>query len=172
MKFKTLFVVFLSVTFFSCSSDDDNSGEEEISIVGTWELTEMNYDGTTTIEFEGIPVPVSIEGVGEDIDAQIVFEEDPNTVSSSGTLTSVVTITVLTESTTEEFPIDLSEFVTSGSWTISEDESTLIVVDSEGTEQTFDINALTETTLDLTTEQEIMFDGMTVDVTMNVILTR
>lgn len=172
MKFKTLFVVFLSVTLFSCSSDDDNSGEEEISIVGAWDLSEMNYDGTTTIEFEGIPVPVTVEGVGEDIDAQIVFEEDPNTVSSSGTLTSVATITVLTESTTEEFPIDLSEFVTSGTWTISEDESTLIVVDSEGTEQTFDINALTETSLDLTTEQEIIFDGMTVDVTMNVILTR
>lgn len=171
MKIKALIIALLAISILSCSKDDDNSdSEDEIKITGTWDLTEMNYEGTTTINFEGIPVPVNIEGVGEDIDAQIVFEEEPNTVNASGTLTSVVTITVLTESTTEEIPINLSDFITSGTWTLS--ENTLIVVDTEGEEQTFEVNSLTETTLDLTTEQEITYEGTTVDVTMDVILMR
>jgi len=157
---KFLFALLFSIALVSCSSDDDTTPNDESSIEGEWELTSMEMEGTAEYTMEGIPFPIvfTFEGYGIDIDSQTVFEVDPNTVTSFGTLTLVMSIDMMGETTTEEMPIDFSEYVSSGSWQIEGDQ--LIITDNEGVESTSKIEQLTATTLVLTVNETVEFEGI------------
>jgi len=157
---KFLFALLFSIVLVSCSSDDDSTQNDESSIEGEWELTSMEMEGTAEYTMEGIPFPIvfTFEGYGIDIDSQTVFEVNPNTVASFGTLTLVMSIDMMGETTTEEMPIDFSEYVSSGSWQIEGDQ--LIITDDEGIESTSKIEQLTSTTLVLTVNETVEFEGI------------
>ncbi|MEO8773082.1 MAG: hypothetical protein ABI263_09130 [Gelidibacter sp.] len=55
-KLVLLSAVVFGLLFYSCSSDDDNGTDEKVSLVGDWQLT--NVDFTTMIE-EGMLIPAS-----------------------------------------------------------------------------------------------------------------
>lgn len=162
-KTKYLFALLFSIVLLSCSSDDVSSQNDESSIEGVWDLTAMEMEGTAEYTMEGIPFPIvfTFEGYGIDIDSQTVFEVNPNTVASFGTLTLVVTIDLMGETTTEEMPIDFAEYVSSGSWQIEGDQ--LIIIDDEGNESTSQIEQLTSTTLVFTVNETIEFEGVPMD---------
>ena len=72
-KLVLLSAVVFGLLFYSCSSDDDNgTKEEKVSLVGEWQLT--NVDFTTMIE-EGLLIPAS-DGCIVEIVAGYQFRPD------------------------------------------------------------------------------------------------
>lgn len=180
MKNYLYLFVFVSAFFLSsCSSDDDDCIDfvtceifEIPSVEGNWNLEELTYEGTASVlipEFP-IPIPVQISGYADDIDAEVVFELQPNSVTSNGTFTNIITITFLGESTTQELPSDLSEFFAGGTWVHEADE--LIITDENGIEQTAEILILDEERMHLLITQEIEFEKNPVTITMEINLSR
>lgn len=105
--------------FASCSSDDDNNQVDlSVDITGQWELTGMEGEGESTVTYEGQTVTVNLSGFGKDFDAQIQFTDDPNEVIPTGTFTLVLTATFFGISETEEYPINISNELQTGTWSI------------------------------------------------------
>lgn len=88
----------------SCSKDDDGiSNATEASIIGTWNLTAFETkDGKSNTKFESTSIPTTFTAVGKDFDTVVTFGDEPQIVTSEGTFTTVVTTTVMGETTTEE----------------------------------------------------------------------
>ena len=55
-KLVLLSAVVFGLVFYSCSSDDDNGTEETVSLVGDWQLTNVDF---TSINEEGRQIPAS-----------------------------------------------------------------------------------------------------------------
>ena len=93
-----------TLVFTSCSKDDDGvSNASEASIIGTWNLTALEAkDGTTNTNFDGTSIPTTFTAVGKDFDTIITFDEKPQIVNSEGSYTTVLTTTVMGETSTED----------------------------------------------------------------------
>ncbi len=158
-KISILFASFLFV-FASCSSDDDNTDtqvDSTVDITGSWELKAMEYEGESTQTAGGQTLTVTYEAFGKDFDAQVVFTEDPNEVTSTGTYTIEMTMTSMGQSITQDFPVDVSEeFISASEWSIDGNVMTLI---SEGETQTAEIITLTQNLMVLLTEQTEILNG-------------
>jgi len=161
---KFLFVLLLSLVIFSCSSDDDSTQNGNATIEGEWELTSMEMEGNYEYTMEGVPFPILFEydGYAKDLNSQTIFETNPNTVSSTGTLTLVLTISMMGDSITEEMPVDFSEYVSSGTWEIDGDQMT--VVDTDGNISTYKIEQLTSTTLILKMNETFYSQGFPMEI--------
>ena len=55
-KLVLLSAVVFGLVFYSCSSDDDNTEKEKVSLVGDWRLTNVDF---TYMEEEGMLIPAS-----------------------------------------------------------------------------------------------------------------
>lgn len=70
------------ITIWSCSKDDDNGSgpvtltEYEQRVIGTWDLTEVEYDGGYTTPLTPITTPFS--GTGENVTGQFVLTFENN----------------------------------------------------------------------------------------------
>ncbi|HZH69185.1 MAG TPA: lipocalin family protein [Flavobacteriaceae bacterium] len=161
---KFLFVLLLSAVMFSCSSDDDSTQDGAVTIEGDWDLTSIEMDGSYEYTMEGVPFPILFEynGYGKDIDSQTTFTTNPNTVSSVGNLTIVMTIEMLGDGITEEFPVDFSEYVSSGTWEI--DGDVLTIVDADGNAASYQIEQLTSTTLVLQMTETFYSQGFPMEI--------
>lgn len=169
----TLFIAILcSTTTISCKSDDDATPEVTNAdlIVGTWDMTSNTIeDGRATTTVQGFPVTVNITGEGKDYDYQLTFDED-NMVGEQGGFTAVLTFSVLTESETQEIPLQTGDgsdgLLLSGEYRISDDQLTVI---NAGQTVNAAIDELTETTLrisvDLKTVSPELFEGALENVT-------
>lgn len=93
-----------TLVFASCSKDDDGvSNASEASIIGTWNLTSLEAkDGTTNTNFDGTSIPTTFTAVGKDFDTIITFAKEPQVVTSEGSYTTVLTTTVMGETSTED----------------------------------------------------------------------
>ena len=83
MKLTKLFIaIFFLGMVFSCSDDESEENNPPInSIIGTWEMVEMEANGETT--YQGIPV--LIEGEDSNFNGTTIFTENPNEVVSNAT---------------------------------------------------------------------------------------
>lgn len=106
MKKFFLLSVFTAFTliFSSCSKDEDGvSNASEASIIGTWNLTALEAtDGRSDTSFDGTSIPTTFTAVGKDFNSIVTFSEEPQIVTSEGSYTSVLTTTIMGETSTEE----------------------------------------------------------------------
>jgi len=102
-----LFLLFaVTVILSSCSKDNNEEiNATEASLIGTWNLTALETnDGRAVTIIEGESVVSDFTAVGKDFDSVIVFSENPQIVTSEGSYTTVLTTTVMGQTTTQEEP--------------------------------------------------------------------
>ena len=90
--------------FTSCSKDNNGSIDAtEADIIGTWNLTALETtNGRTTTIIDGESTVTDFDAVGQDFATVVIFSENPQIVTSEGTYTTVITSTVMGETTTQE----------------------------------------------------------------------
>ncbi|WP_116772446.1 hypothetical protein [Maribacter litoralis] len=160
--FSTLLSVF-ALAFTSCSNDEDAvTNASEAEIVGTWNLTALETkDGRSDTNFDGTSIPTTFTAVGKDFDTVVTFSENPNIVTSEGSYTTVVTTTVMGETSTDEETGE--DFFESDEWRL--DGSTLYFGSGEE-EVGFTITELTDSKMSLRYEidETVDFFGATTSV--------
>lgn len=122
LAIKKVAVLFIFSLFLSACSLDSDSDRIVVNttadkLVGTWEMNETTQEGTFETLVQGLPVKVNFTSYGENITAQVVFTDTPNSIVSSGGFDSVVTISNL--SITETVPVLLNDFLVDGTWTVN-----------------------------------------------------
>jgi len=117
---KKLIILFIGFSLLSsCSKDDDNEPNNG-SIVGEWRLSKLNTEMNIA---EGVMKSI---GEGKNYNAFMTFTEEPNQVTSKGSLTLVQTVYMgSTPLGTEEMPIDFSSYFGAGKWELSGNTLTL-----------------------------------------------
>ena len=154
MKKVILFLCLSSTVFFtSCSKDDDsNTLEADQSLIpGTWNVTSIkvtNGHSTTSVGDQTI-VSADYTTEGKDFDMQIVFKNDtePNTYTSSGGYTAVITTTTLGQTTTQEETTQgfIGEGESEGEWSFESPNK--IVFANDNYKDEFIITVLDESTM-------------------------
>ncbi len=114
----TLFaLIAISTTLLiSCSGDEDSVDPSSGLIVGSWELTGMDYTGTSLVDYAGLTAETSFVGTGVAFDCAVEFGENPNTVSSSGSYTIQLETTFEGETVVSE--VTLTDVIGAGTWEI------------------------------------------------------
>jgi hypothetical protein len=130
MKLTKLLLLGIAVVFLSCGDDDDPQPTAE-ALVGSWAITALDYEGTTTTTANGMTISADFEGVGKDMNLVTVFGSNPNTVSNSGSFTIELTTTLAGQSFTEEHMFN--EVVSEGTWTLS--GKTLTITTPDGPQE-------------------------------------
>ena len=149
MKILKNFVLILFVlTMVGCSSEDNSPSEpanvEAQMLVGTWKATEITQEGTASTP--GIPVDGSISAFGKDIDATIIFNENPASFSASGGYTNVISVSIVGQAYMDEIAISISDFLNQGTWTVA---NGMITLSQGGQQQTVIVTQITASTLKL-----------------------
>ncbi|HDZ07138.1 hypothetical protein LCGC14_0166260 [marine sediment metagenome] len=172
-------VFFLSIitaftlVFTSCSNDEDavsNTSEEDI--IGVWNLTALEAtDGRSETTIEGTVIPATFKAVGKDFQTVVTFSEDPQTVVSEGSYTTVLSTTIGGENQTQEQ--EGEDFFESEKWRL--DGSTLYF--GSGDEEVgFTIVELNDSKISLRYELnetvESFFGTSTVSATYNMTLSK
>lgn len=116
MKFlKFLFLATFISTFIACNSDDNDPTPTPESLAGEWEVTAIDYEGTTSTVVSGFPpVGGTFTGTGFDMDLKITFEEDPNNFTSEGNYSINLETEVSGQTYTSNW--ENNEFTGSGTW--------------------------------------------------------
>ena len=158
MKITKLLLLSVAVVLFSCNEDDDPKPNAD-GLVGTWAITALDYQGTTTTTMESLSIEANFTGTGKDMDLTTTFNSDPNTVTNEGSYTIVLTTTIMGQSSTQEIIMD--GVVTEGTWAVN--GNTMTVTTSDGP-QDATIVEQTATTLKLKVEisESESAQGMTV----------
>ncbi|WP_248723057.1 lipocalin family protein [Seonamhaeicola sp. ML3] len=165
---------FLSITLVlvltSCNieSVDGESSSSSASIVGSWRMVEYVYTGETVTTGGGETLTSDFIGEGVDMDYTIVFSEEPNNLTASGSLSIKLTSTVLGQTSTQTIPT--GSVLADGTWEQKGDE---IITFANGQEGRMKIESLTETELVLTINQEedLSQAGFTIISTIDAIIT-
>jgi hypothetical protein len=157
MKFTKLLLLVAAVIMFSCGKDDDPQPTVD-GLVGKWSISSLDYHGKTTTTVQGTTLASNFTGTGKDMNLTTTFTKNPNTVTSEGSYTIVLTTTTLGQTDTQE--ISLNEIVTSGTWELK--GSTITVTGSNGP-QDATILEQTDSTLKLKIEvsQSVTVQGVT-----------
>jgi len=169
---KTLLVLLLSITIFSCDSDDgtpiipvtDVSGD----ILGTWEMIDLNYTGSNTVTSQGQAIPTTYVGVGKNIDNSISFTENPNDLIAQGTYDIELTSTTFGQTTTQtETNLPL---LPNSTWSKN---GTNLILTSNGQDTPFTILELSGTTLKLQQDSDdtLTQQGITIVNSLSMVIT-
>lgn len=165
---KYLLLAFLSINtiaFTSCDKDDDEVNATENDISGVWNLTTLETsDGQTEIISEGESVVTQFEAFGKDFDVVVNFDALTKTVESEGRYTTVITSTLMGETTTEEQ--EGQEFFDANTWRL---DGNMLYFSTGDEEQGFTIVNLNDNKMDLryeiNQEQEVL--GLTINISAN-----
>lgn len=113
MKTKLLLLSF-AVILFSCSKDDDPMPTSD-GLLGTWTMTGLTYNGTTTTTITGSgSINADFTGTGKDMDYTTTFQSNPNTVTSAGSYTIRLTTTIMGQTSTDDY--EFEEALSDGTW--------------------------------------------------------
>jgi hypothetical protein len=155
--FKLCFLIGLLSTFFSCAKDDSLPTN---AILGKWNVTQIEYTGTSSTNVQGDITTAEFTGSGVDMKLEIEFTENPNEYKASGDYG----INLKTEFLGQSFDYSLSNqgFIDSGTW--SQEGDQLTVTTKAGETQTATVTSLTEDVLIITwgTSQTEALEGATV----------
>lgn len=171
-NFNILMIAFL-IVLTSCSSDDDSNNQIDLSvdITGQWDLKKLDYEGDSQMTFQGQTVTMTYIGFGKEMDAQVVFSNNPNNVEVFGTYVIEMTVTYLGMTETIDTPFDMSDFMNAGTWSI-EGNQMIIVDNTTGEQQTAEIIHLSQNKMILLSEQTQTMNGMTANVVGEMTLER
>lgn len=143
MKHLTLIFALLTSLFLTSCSDSSSpsGGDTSGTIIGTWNLVFLEYDGETTITDteDGSVMVQQVSGEGENFDFQITYEEN-STFSSSGTYELIITSEINGQSIRDTLKVDDDH--NSGEYLF--DGTTLTAYDSSGVETKATVIMLTE----------------------------
>lgn len=157
----TLVLMILSISLWSCSSDDNGNNTPDIeddvnAIVGEWVMKGVNFDGST--EQEGLG-EVNFSGDEKELPDD-TFQFNENGTYKAGTSTMALNVEVGFAGQTLEgadlagLGIDtdnISPFLTEGKWSINDEESELTLTEDESGEKiVFNVNQLNDNTLKIT----------------------
>ena len=145
-----------ALVFTSCSDDDSVgvSNASESQIIGTWNLTALETrDGRSDTNFDGTSIPTTFTAVGKDFDTVVIFSEEPQTVTSEGSYTTVTTTTVMGETSTEEETGE--DFFESNEWRL---DGSILYFGSGEEEIGFTITELTDSQMSLRYELDETVD--------------
>lgn len=112
IKFSVVLLLFISL--IACSTDDDSPNIDSSMVTGEWNIEEFNYTGETSGNFEGMDISSSFEGIAENINATLSFNED-NTFNMAGSYD----VRLSAEGITEIVPVNNAS--SSGTWRIEGD---------------------------------------------------
>lgn len=144
MNFTKFFILFIGLSVLASCSDDDTNNSNNVSVVGNWLVTGIDYGGTSSIEVPGEDIITSVfTGTGTDMDLEITFDDNPNNYSTSGDYS--VLLDVNTQGITQQQTWTNQGFIGDGTWDRS--GNTLTITDSSGQENVTTIQTLNETTL-------------------------
>lgn len=104
----------LCIFFISCSSDDEPVNVDSSMVTGDWIIESFNYNGESSGTFEGIDLSTTYEGVGENIDAVLSFNDD-NTFDFQGNYDVRLTAEGITE------VVSMDDATSSGNWSLDGD---------------------------------------------------
>jgi len=162
-----------TLVFLSCSNDENAvTNASESQITGTWNLTALETkDGRSDTNFDGTSIPTTFTAVGKDFDTVVTFSENPNIVTSEGSYTTVITTTVMGETSTEEETGE--DFFESDEWRL---DGSILYFGTGDEEVGFTITELTDGKMSLRYEvdETVDFFGATTSVsaTYNMTLTK
>jgi len=118
MKFSKLLFIALAVTLFSaCNDDEDAPSISEELLVGDWELTDLDYSGTSVLTVPGLDegVTTTFEGTGLNLNLDLTFTTDPNEFITQGDYgVRLVTVIEGQEIVNE---LENADFINDGTWT-------------------------------------------------------
>ena len=159
MKNLNVLFIALLMLFASCSNDDDSV--EEVDLTGTWEVSEVEFEGEATIEYEGFPITIPLTGFGKNMDAQVIITENPNLVNSTGSFTAEITGSFFGQTETHDVPVDFSEYHQNSSWYINGE--TLVLTRTDGVVINLQITTLTDTKVVLVGVETFTYEGEDVE---------
>jgi len=159
MKITKLFLIAISALLFSCGSDDEAPLPTAEGMIGTWDVTDIDYSGTTTTSYMGQSIKARFTGHGKEIDYTTTFSSSPNTVVSEGSYLIELTTTIGGESETETYEFD--EALMDGTWEL---DGRKVIITNDGQEQEGTITKQSETELEVRVdlEQSMTDSGITV----------
>lgn len=151
MKKINLIFIF-TLTFFIMSCDNDDSNEPDIDpvtasadILGNWNLVASETtNGRIATNALGLTINANFTSVGQDFDTSVTFSDDPRTVTSNGSYTTVITTEIAGVTETEEIPGE--DFFGAAEWRIENDQ---LIFTEDGADISFDILELNDSTLSL-----------------------
>lgn len=155
-----LFISLLTLSFISCSKDD-NGGSGDASLIGRWNFSKMEMNAHV-IE-EGADLHIDVTATNDDNSIYGVFHEDGTMSGQNGVMQAEMVVTgsinmTQTISISNSLPVN-------GTW---ERDGNLITFKEGNEENTYEIQTLNATTLILHADQdtanfpldEMMGEGM------------
>lgn len=123
-----LFLFVLSISIFSSCSDSSNSVDVTADdLVGVWNLTDINGEGTSTTTINGQSITADVTTTGRDYDFTTEITTNPNTISGTGSYVAISTSTFLGQTVTEEQLLTSISGLDSGTWSLDGNIITTIV---------------------------------------------
>ncbi|MFI1773524.1 lipocalin family protein [Thalassobellus citreus] len=167
MKKITILFIAVSISLFSCSSED-SSPVTSGNILGTWTGNSIDYSGTTITNFQGQTIETDYVGESYDMDYTLTFNEDPNVLISEGNYSLKLTSTILGQTTVQN--VENIEFLEAGTWSLKGD---VLTTSAGGKSYEYSIIELTESTLKISvsTEEDLSQQGATITATVDAVMT-
>lgn len=136
---KKLFILFVGISLLtSCSKDDDNNPING-SIEGSWNLTRLQTEMSIS---EGL---IKSVGEGKDYNAFMKFTDEPNQVTSGGSVGLVQKVYMNgTLLSTDEETIDFNNYFGEGQWQLSGNN---LILSGQNSEVSVTITKLTGNSL-------------------------
>lgn len=148
MKKLSLILMVFSILFVSCNKDDDGGTQAEIT--GAWELNKYEVDGEGMFEVDGEQVPVTIEGYGENYNAQLILIDDtePGTVTGNGSFDLIINFIYMGEVVnTIENTVSFDDMFPDATWVYNSSNNTLTINDGSIAPTVFNVTTLNNSTL-------------------------
>ncbi|WP_158975651.1 hypothetical protein [Cellulophaga sp. L1A9] len=160
-KYLVSILAVFTLLITACSDDNDNPViATNASFVGIWNLTAVETNnGTSTYSLDGESIVTEFEAVGKDFDATVLFSENPNTIISEGSYTTVLTTNTLGETNTEEQ--EGENYFDASEWRA---EGNTLYFGSGDEEVSFTITSLTDTKINLSFEMNTTQDFFGADI--------
>lgn len=148
MKKLNLLFIAITLVLTSCSSDDSKP-EVSGDIVGTWDMVDYSYTGTTVTKAQGQTLSADFIGSAYNINSTITFEENPNNIISEGSFSLELTTTVSGQTSVSH--VHNLESVSGGTWELVNGE---LRTNSNGQTGNMKIEKLTESSLVLAVKEK------------------
>ncbi len=114
LRISTILLMFSVFFFYSCDDDSSSESTGGNDLVGTWEMVEFTYTGTSVSTVMGQSFTSDFNGEGKDMNYTFEFKENPMEYEAMGSYTIALTVTGSGQTFTFDVPVNVSE--TTGNW--------------------------------------------------------
>ena len=147
MNFLKLGAISFLFLFVAACSDDESADNQADALLGAWRLTELTYEGSTTVPGPVGVLTTNFSGEGFDMDLIMEFAS-PDTYTTQGDYG--VRLEMETAGVSNTIELTNAGFFDDGTWALENDK--LVFTPSGGTEQEATILELNASTLRLTVD--------------------